>query len=40
MAEVVDLGEYAEEFRTGPHPVYARLRERGPVRRGSGCPAR
>ncbi|MFD3841139.1 cytochrome P450 [Streptomyces sp. NPDC058642] len=33
MAEVVDLGEFGEAFRTDPHPVYARLRERGPVHR-------
>ena len=33
MAEVIDLGEYGEAFRTDPHPVYAGLRERGPVHR-------
>lgn len=34
MGEVViDLGEFGEEFRRDPHPVYARLRERGPIHR-------
>ncbi|ELS57712.1 cytochrome P450 family protein [Streptomyces viridochromogenes] len=33
MAEVIDLGEFGEGFRENPHPVYARLRERGPVHR-------
>ncbi|MDO0910502.1 cytochrome P450 [Streptomyces sp. DT2A-34] len=33
MTEVIDLGEYGDGFRTDPHPVYARLRERGPVHR-------
>lgn len=33
MAEVIDLGMYGEGFRTDPHPVYARLRARGPVHR-------
>lgn len=33
MAEAIDLGEFGEGFRTDPHPVYARLRERGPVHR-------
>jgi cytochrome P450 len=31
MTEVIDLGEFGEEFRRNPHPVYAGLRERGPV---------
>ncbi|WP_262056548.1 cytochrome P450 family protein [Streptomyces sp. STR69] len=31
MTEVIDLGEFGEEFRRDPHPVYAMLRERGPV---------
>jgi len=30
---VVDLTHLGEEFRRDPHPVYARLRERGPVHR-------
>ncbi|GAQ50781.1 cytochrome P450 family protein [Streptomyces acidiscabies] len=30
---VVDLTDLGEEFRRDPHPVYARLRERGPVHR-------
>ncbi|MEV6837052.1 cytochrome P450 [Streptomyces sp. NPDC051133] len=30
---VIDLGEFADELRRDPHPVYARLRERGPVHR-------
>ncbi|MBE8476144.1 cytochrome P450 family protein [Streptomyces justiciae] len=33
MSEVIDLGEYGAAFRTDPHPVYARLRARGPVHR-------
>ncbi|MGC9539738.1 cytochrome P450 family protein [Streptomyces sp. UG1] len=33
MAEVIDLGEFGAGFRENPHPVYARLRERGPVHR-------
>ncbi|GKQ36076.1 cytochrome P450 [Streptomyces sp. A012304] len=33
MAEVIDLGAFGEGFRKDPHPVYARLRERGPVHR-------
>ncbi|WP_208778653.1 cytochrome P450 family protein [Streptomyces griseorubiginosus] len=33
MAELIDLGEFGDAFRTDPHPVYARLRERGPVHR-------
>jgi cytochrome P450 len=31
--ETIDLGEFGDGFRTDPHPVYARLRERGPVHR-------
>ncbi|MFG3206975.1 cytochrome P450 [Streptomyces sp. NPDC048192] len=30
---VVGLGEFEEALREDPHPVYARLRERGPVHR-------
>ncbi|WP_330460617.1 cytochrome P450 [Streptomyces sp. NBC_00820] len=30
---VVDLGEFGDDFRRDPHPVYALLRERGPVHR-------
>ncbi|MFF1443481.1 cytochrome P450 [Streptomyces sp. NPDC058295] len=33
MTEVIDLGEFGDGFRRNPHPVYARLRERGPVHR-------
>jgi cytochrome P450 len=33
MAEVIDLGEFGDGFRVYPHPVYARLREQGPVHR-------
>ncbi|MER6925391.1 cytochrome P450, partial [Streptomyces spiralis] len=33
MADVIDLTEYGEAFREDPHPVYARLRELGPVHR-------
>ncbi|MER6673390.1 cytochrome P450 [Streptomyces sp. NPDC000983] len=29
----IDLGAFGEEFRTDPHPVYARLRAEGPVHR-------
>ena len=32
-ADVVDLGEFGDGFRTDPHPVYAGLRARGPVHR-------
>ena len=31
--QAVDLGEFGEAFRRDPHPVYARLREQGPVHR-------
>ncbi|MGW4567185.1 cytochrome P450 family protein [Streptomyces sp. NPDC004561] len=31
--QVVDLGEFGDAFRRDPHPVYALLRERGPVHR-------
>ncbi|MEU1400935.1 cytochrome P450 [Streptomyces sp. NPDC005728] len=31
--QVIDLGESADELRRDPHPVYARLREQGPVHR-------
>ncbi|MEW2619262.1 cytochrome P450 [Streptomyces sp. NPDC048106] len=30
---MVDPGEFGDAFRRDPHPVYARLRERGPVHR-------
>ena len=33
MTEVIDLGEFGEEFRRNPHRVYAMLRESGPVHR-------
>ena len=33
MTELIDLGEFGDGFRTDPHPVYAQLRERGPVHR-------
>ncbi|WP_206739202.1 cytochrome P450 [Streptomyces sp. L2] len=33
MERVTDLEEYGEAFRRDPHPLYARLRERGPVHR-------
>ncbi|MDH6213376.1 cytochrome P450 family protein [Streptomyces pseudovenezuelae] len=33
MVEVIDLGKFGDGFREDPHPVYARLRERGPVHR-------
>ncbi|WP_416481946.1 cytochrome P450 family protein [Streptomyces sp. CL12] len=31
--KTVDLGEFGDAFRCDPHPVYAMLRERGPVHR-------
>ncbi|MFJ9629900.1 cytochrome P450 [Streptomyces sp. NPDC101175] len=31
MTGAIDLGEFGAEFRRNPHPVYAMLRERGPV---------
>ncbi|MEU1555421.1 cytochrome P450 [Streptomyces scabiei] len=31
--DVIDLGEYGPGFTENPHPVYAALRERGPVHR-------
>jgi cytochrome P450 len=31
--QVIDLGEFGDGLRTDPHPVYARLRELGPVHR-------
>lgn len=31
--QVIDLGEYGPGFTENPHPVYAELRERGPVHR-------
>lgn len=31
--QVIDLEEFGDRFRSDPHPVYARLRERGPVHR-------
>ncbi|GLW47638.1 cytochrome P450 [Streptomyces sp. NBRC 14336] len=31
MREVVDLGEFGEDFHSDPHPVYERLRAKGPV---------
>ncbi|MGW0994967.1 cytochrome P450 family protein [Streptomyces sp. NPDC002520] len=31
--QVVDLEEFGDAFRSDPHPVYARLREQGPVHR-------
>ncbi|MFH8337561.1 cytochrome P450 [Streptomyces sp. AM6-12] len=31
--QTVDLSEFGDAFRRDPHPVYARLRERGPVHR-------
>ncbi|MFJ6664602.1 cytochrome P450 [Streptomyces sp. NPDC091383] len=31
--QAVDLGEFGDVFRRDPHPVYALLRERGPVHR-------
>ncbi|MFF6994360.1 cytochrome P450 [Streptomyces sp. NPDC008313] len=33
MADVIDLEEYGAGFTEDPHPVYARLRELGPVHR-------
>ncbi|MFJ3892152.1 cytochrome P450 [Streptomyces sp. NPDC090083] len=33
MTEVIDLGEFGEEFRRDPHRVYAMLRTAGPVHR-------
>ncbi|MFF9405025.1 cytochrome P450 [Streptomyces anandii] len=33
MADLIDLAEYGEDFRADPHPVYAELRELGPVHR-------
>ncbi|MEU6572380.1 cytochrome P450 [Streptomyces sp. NPDC046805] len=33
MTQVIDLGEFGDGFRRDPHPVYARLRELGPVHR-------
>ncbi|MFH8223986.1 cytochrome P450 [Streptomyces sp. NPDC018057] len=33
MADVIDLAEYGEGFRTDPHSVYAELRALGPVHR-------
>ncbi|GGL81389.1 cytochrome P450 [Streptomyces fumigatiscleroticus] len=33
MTDVIDLGEFGDAFRRDPHPVYARLRELGPVHR-------
>ncbi|MER5214375.1 cytochrome P450 [Streptomyces sp. NPDC002838] len=33
MAEVIDLEEFGDAFRTDPHPVYAKLRALGPVHR-------
>ncbi|WP_323179462.1 MULTISPECIES: hypothetical protein [unclassified Streptomyces] len=33
MADLIDLRSFGDGFRTDPHPVCARLRERGPVRR-------
>ncbi|MET8450600.1 cytochrome P450 family protein [Streptomyces sp. NPDC005209] len=33
MAQVIDLGEFGDAFRRDPYPVYARLRELGPVHR-------
>ncbi|NEC89931.1 hypothetical protein G3I71_29935 [Streptomyces sp. SID12501] len=30
---MLDLGEFGDGFSTDPHPVYARLRARGPVHR-------
>lgn len=33
QTKVIDLGEYGPRFTEDPHPVYAQLRERGPVHR-------
>lgn len=33
MERVIDLTEFGDALRRDPHPVYARLRERGPVHR-------
>ncbi|HLL37240.1 MAG TPA: cytochrome P450 [Streptomyces sp.] len=33
MGDLIDLAAYGDAFRTDPHPVYAELRERGPVHR-------
>ncbi|MFF4543988.1 cytochrome P450 [Streptomyces sp. NPDC001435] len=33
MGQVIDLGDFGDGFHRDPHPVYARLRERGPVHR-------
>ncbi|MEU3729685.1 cytochrome P450 [Streptomyces sp. NPDC033538] len=33
MTEVIDLGEFGDDFRRDPHPVYERLRRSGPVHR-------
>ncbi|MFK4145492.1 cytochrome P450 [Streptomyces sp. NPDC004065] len=33
MGDVIDLGEFGESFRADPHPVYAKLRDLGPVHR-------
>lgn len=33
MTRVIDLTEFGDAFRRDPHPVYARLRELGPVHR-------
>ncbi|MFI5684357.1 cytochrome P450 [Streptomyces sp. NPDC051636] len=33
MTRVIDLAEFGDAFRSDPHPVYARLRELGPVHR-------
>ncbi|MER6027603.1 cytochrome P450 [Streptomyces sp. NPDC001851] len=31
--QLIDLGEFGDALRVDPHPVYARLREQGPVHR-------
>lgn len=33
MSEIVDLTAYGEEFTADPYPIYAKLREQGPVHR-------